>query len=255
MGSMRPYLAGYLGPAAVLLAAAVVAIGDGSAQAVSVRTTVSHAGRAPGTGAAGNSADCAVSCQRVYSQRLGAGITMSADVPGNAGIGGNVGTQVSLHKASGNWPDGDFTVTPVAQVFQFCGFDSHDFYSAYSYLCHKDAALWVYEAQWSPLGNDSGLCAGVAVGGRAGEKVTLQPCGTDARTLWIADQGHGTGAACAGPGNFCPWISGADSHFRHPLVLTVDDRGQPAAPPLLIGTEQLAPGSRHRAENLQQFAH
>ena len=44
-----------------------------------------------------------------------------------------------------------------------------------------------FEIQYSPYGVDSGLCAGVAATAVAGEKVTLQPCGVSAKTVWIVD--------------------------------------------------------------------
>ena len=53
-----------------------------------------------------------------------------------------------------------------------------------------------FEIQYSPYGVDSGLCMGVAATAVAGEKVTLQPCGVSAKTVWIVDSqdtvGHGT---------------------------------------------------------------
>ena len=71
-----------------------------------------------------------------------------------------------------------------------------------------------FEIQYSPYGVDSGLCAGVAATAVAGEKVTLQPCGVSAKTVWIVDSrttlcGHG----------YVPLINGSDTNFSQPFVL------------------------------------
>lgn len=72
----------------------------------------------------------------------------------------------------------------------------------------------VYESNWSPYGNGSDLCAGVAKPAAAGENVTLQECGVSSATFWVADESH----AHIG---YTPFLNGADIAFTHPLVLTV----------------------------------
>ena len=59
--------------------------------------------------------------------------------------------------------------------------------------CGVDDAA--FEIQYSPYGVDSGLCVGVAATAVAGEKVTLQPCGVSAKTVWIVD-------------SRTPWVTG-----------------------------------------------
>ncbi len=72
---------------------------------------------------------------------------------------------------------------------------------------------------------DSGLCAGVAATAVAGEKVTLQPCGVSAKTVWIVDSadtvGHG----------YVPLINGSDTNFSQPFVLTYPGSAYPTDMP------------------------
>jgi hypothetical protein len=78
------------------------------------------------------------------------------------------------------------------------------------------------ELEYAPFGVESGLCAGVAGKSLAAvgtAKVTLQPCGTGAGTVWILD------TLDAGKCNFSfvndnPLINGLDSNFSLPSVLT-----------------------------------
>jgi hypothetical protein len=87
---------------------------------------------------------------------------------------------------------------------------------------NDDAA---FEVQYSPYGVDSGLCAGVAFTAVAGEGVTLQPCGTSAKTVWIVDSAdtvtHG----------YVPLINGSDTNFSHPFVLTYPSSAYPTDSP------------------------
>ncbi len=82
-----------------------------------------------------------------------------------------------------------------------------------------------FEIQDSPYGVDSGLCMGVAATAVAGEKVTLQPCGVSAKTVWIVDSqdtvGHG----------YVPLINGSDTNFSQPFVLTYPSAGYPTDMP------------------------
>ncbi len=70
-----------------------------------------------------------------------------------------------------------------------------------------------YEIEYQPGGIASGLCLGIASGPKQGTKVTLQPCGVSANTVWIND------AADASDG-YAPFISGSDTKYPAPYVLT-----------------------------------
>src|SRR5262249_14282336 len=92
--------------------------------------------------------------------------------------------------------DGDFTMPFAGHVRQFCGTDKHDFFAPGSYVCQHDSSFSIFEVQWSPYGDSSDLCAGVAKANESGENVTLRTCGTSDHTLWIPDATHGTGGDC-----------------------------------------------------------
>jgi hypothetical protein len=75
--------------------------------------------------------------------------------------------------------------------------------------------LYAWELQYAPFGVDSGLCVGLATTAVSGEGVTLQPCGTTARTVWITD----TVNAAGWKDNYVPVINGSDTNFSQPFVL------------------------------------
>jgi hypothetical protein len=124
---------------------------------------------------------CGSNCVSIFSDQLGSSITMNAYVAGDTGVGGRVGTPVNMHLAANYRPNGDFTPSISGFVFQFCGFFANDFFSPTSFICTHYPLFAVIELNWSPFGNESGLCAGVSTA-TAGRQVTLRPCGVDART-------------------------------------------------------------------------
>jgi hypothetical protein len=82
-----------------------------------------------------------------------------------------------------------------------------------------------FELQYSPYGVDSGLCSGVASTAVAGEKVTLQPCGVSAKTVWIED------APETPYSSYIPFINGSDTNFSQPFVLTYPASAYPTDKP------------------------
>jgi|HubBroStandDraft_1064217.scaffolds.fasta_scaffold09950_3 hypothetical protein len=208
-------------------AAAVVTAGLGlSAGAASAATHVTHSKK--GTVA------CGGNCVNIFSDVLGSSVTMNAYLHLDNGSGGYTGAPVNLHLASNNRPNGDFEPSISGFVFQYCGFLANDFFSPTSYICQNYPFFAVIELNWAPFGEQSGWCAGVK-NPYNGEKVTLQPCGESARTVWVADRNHSTlGTNCLVPAvppvpagassavNFCPLINGSDTNFAQPLVLTLN---------------------------------
>jgi hypothetical protein len=205
---------------------------------------------------------CGSSCDSLFSDELGSGLTMNAYVPGDTGVGGKQGQKVNLHVAANNRPNGDFVRDVNGQVFEFCGEDANDFFSPTSYICLNYPFFDVAEMEWSPGGFGSGLCAGVAAV-TAGENVTLQPCGETNRTVWVLDRNQATlGTDCrtlvtppVSPGdpgtNFCPWLNGGDSNFSDPLVLTLYTGTTHPTNQLKIARETLIDGS---TQSTQLFA-
>jgi hypothetical protein len=82
-----------------------------------------------------------------------------------------------------------------------------------------------YELAYSPYGADSGYCAGLATTAQSGEKVSLQPCGVSAKTVWVADYADSPATISV------PLISGSDNNFSHPEVLTYPSGASPTDHP------------------------
>jgi hypothetical protein len=176
---------------------------------------------------------CGSNCVSIFSDQLGSSVTMNAYIPGDTGIGGRIGTPVNLHLAANYRPNGDFSPSISGFVFQYCGVLANDFFSPTSYICQHYPFFAVIELNWSPFGNQSGLCAGVR-NAYNNARVTLQPCGTSPNTVWVANRNYSTlGTNCLIPAtppvsagdptvNFCPLINGGDTNFSQPLVLTLN---------------------------------
>ncbi len=198
---------------------------------------------------------CGKYCILLYSRRLGQTSTINAYIPSDDGRGGRAGRKINMRRAASRSADGDFTLSFAARVWQLCGIDAHDFFSPGSYVCDHDSNYWAFEVHWTPYGNSSGLCAGVAVPDESGENITLRECGVDDRTLWIANQANGSGGNCRGPAGFCPWMNASDNNFRHPQVLTLDGSTWSPINQLRLSREQLLlPRNNGRAWSNQEFA-
>ena len=189
---------------AVVAAALLAAAGTAAAQA-SVRLIVPNASPA-----------CGTQCFDLSSLVLGTGTIQNAYVAGDTGIGGKVGQKVNLRHATNTSPNEDFTGAQVGTLLDYCG----NLISATSYVCvNYPTSYPVFESAWSPWGNQTGLCAGVAFADIPGENVTLQPCGQTARTMWVGDLAH----SLTYQGHlYTPWVNASDPNYSHPLVLTVN---------------------------------
>jgi hypothetical protein len=189
---------------ALSTAAAVLTLGGTAAQA-----SVHHA--TPNATPA-----CGAQCFSLSSLELGRGTIQNAYVPGDTGLGGRVGQELNLRHASNSHPNEDFTGAQIGTLGAYCG----GLISAESYVCvNYPTSYPVFESDWSPFGNDTGLCAGLASAGVVRENVTLQTCGTSAVTIWVGDLANATfrhGSL------YTPWVNASDPNFSHPLVLTVD---------------------------------
>jgi hypothetical protein len=217
-------------------------------------------------------AACSDNCLDVNSFELGHGTIMNAYIHGDTGLGGKVGQKVNLKFASDSHPNEDFTDYAVSNgtqetVADFCNaWPAPQSFNPLSYVCQNYFDDVVFEWSWSPFGNESGLCVGVAKA-VDGENVTLQDCGDSDNTLWIADAALGesagahisarpagiTAAECATTdvSNYCPWVNGGDTNFSHPLVLTVNAGSSHPANQLKIEEENLLTGGD--AADQQEF--
>jgi hypothetical protein len=163
---------------------------------------------------------CGFNCFNLSSLTLGPRTIQNAYVPGNTGTGGRVGQKVNLHFASNTQVNADFTGAQVGTLTDFCPQHGGVGLAQTSYAClNYPAGYPVFESDWSPFGNESGLCVGAFAPVFSGESVTLQNCGSSTSTIWVGDLANGT----VHHGHiYVPWVNGASSNFSHPLTLQVD---------------------------------
>jgi len=152
-----------------------------------------------------------------------------------------VGQPVILFRESNADPAEDFTFSDQGTVADFYAANLVSAAFALHYGCTVGSGakqfpdctasrnLFAFEVQYSPFGVDSGLCVG-ATSAVAGSKVSLQPCGTSAGTVWAVD----TLDSC--PANplyslEAQAINGLDENFSLPSVLTYPAAGFPTDKP------------------------
>jgi len=185
-----------------------------SVMGLSVASTASASVRPAATPA------CGFNCFNLFSLALGPHTIQNAYVPGDTGVGGKPGIEVNMNFASNTHPNEDFTGARVGALGDFCPNFGGSGLPATSYVCINYPPNYpVFEANWSPFGNESGLCTGSKLPLYSGRETTLQPCGKNATTIWVGDLRNSTfyrGRL------YTPWVNGASTTFSHALVLTVD---------------------------------
>jgi hypothetical protein len=142
-----------------------------------------------------------------------------------------VGAPVILYRSSNSDPAEDFT-------FSYEG-TTHDFFlaglvsasealeyggGAGATVNHHIPNYPAFELEYAPFGVDSGLCVGTGSTATSGVKVTLQPCGATSKSVWIVDEGDGTGP-------FYPAIAASQTNFSNPNVLTYPENSYPTDSP------------------------
>jgi hypothetical protein len=163
---------------------------------------------------------CGFLCFNLSSLTLGRRAIQNAYVPGDTGVGGKSGQKVNLNLASNTHPNEDFTGAQVGTLGDFCPNFGGVGLAQTSYVCiHYPSFYPVFESNWSPFGNESGLCVGAFVPVFSGENVTLQNCGLTPSTIWIGDIAN---TVVRNGRIYFPWVNGASTSFSHQLTLTVD---------------------------------
>src|SRR5205807_7415 len=144
--------------------------------------------------------------------------------------GEKVGQPIILFRTSNADPAEDFTVSFQGLVSDFfaaglvsAAVNLH--YGNGSVAATDEPAL---EIEYAPFGVDSGLCMGLAATAFWEEKVTLQPCGVTAKTVWILDTADSPATLNHG---YVPLINGSDTNFSHPFVLNYPDPSFPTDKP------------------------
>ena len=150
---------------------------------------------------------CGDGCAALYN--LDYGTTDMLAVAGASGTTASAGQLMVMAPASNTNPGEDWVLFPEGTV--------NDFYQAgvlSAGLNQHYGSDEVYEYQYTPNGTDTGYCLGVTSTFNS-SYTGLEPCGVDNRTLWIfdvADQYH----------RDIPLITGTDTDFSYPYVLTGD---------------------------------
>lgn len=158
---------------------------------------------------------CNSLCFDLSSELLGQNSIMNA-------VGGAYGHAINLRRAGNARVNEDFEAGFVGFLGQYCPNDGGSGLSASSYVCTHYPIFWdVFEANFAPNSDTSGLCAGLTVRD-ASQPIQLVPCGASTRTMWVGDAEQGTGGDCRNTGVYCPWIAASDTYTSHPLALTVD---------------------------------
>jgi hypothetical protein len=192
--------------AAGIAVTSVVGLSAASAASASIRPTATPA--------------CGIHCFNLFSLVLGRRTIQNAYVPGDTGTGGKPGIEVNLNLASNTHPNEDFSGAQVGTLLNFCPNFGGVGLAQTSYVCINYPSNYpVFEANWSPFGNESGLCTGSKLPLFSGREVTLQPCGANPTTIWVGDLAN---TVIRGGRVYFPWVNGASTSFSHALVLTVD---------------------------------
>jgi hypothetical protein len=211
---------------------------------------------------------CGISCVDVFSQQLGTHLTPNYTVD-VLRQGEKVGQPIILFRTANFDPALDFTAAFQGTVADFFAAGLVGSAVALHYGCVPVSAGgafpsciapaqvndYAFEMEFAPFGVDSGLCVGVASTAFAGEGVTLQQCGSSARTVWIIDQADSsTGRLTPLLDEYVPLINGSDTNFSHPFVLTYPANSVPTDKPRAQFTVQNLTGfSKEGVESNQMF--
>lgn len=134
-------------------------------------------------------------------------------------VGGASGTSINLRAAGIAKSNEDFEAAVNTSIGAACG---AGLLTPSSIFCVSPAIFSgdaVFEANFAPDSNQTGLCVGNQAANVAG-RLALAPCGVSSKTMWVYDTAqysvyrHGH--------NYSGWLNGADTNFSHPLALTVN---------------------------------
>jgi hypothetical protein len=153
-------------------------------------------------------AACGANCTTLYVQRWGSG-NVSAVALGTAKVG-----QAVILSPAGQYFWEDFRLDYQGTVALL--YNAGIIGPAVGQTWPQDG---VYEYDYAPNGSPTGLCLGTATTAANGTAVTLQPCGTSSKVLWIP-------LAADNIGGYEPMIAGSDTVTATPYVLTAGKPGQ-----------------------------
>jgi hypothetical protein len=210
---------------------------------------VGAAGTLAGGTAYAGTPSCGIACVNLFSYQYGTHETPTfvVDVLRQ---GQKVGQPIILFRTSNADPAEDWTASFQGTVADFYAAGMVTAAFALHYGCiptgttvyPADAANFpdcfgtqltlndpAFEIEYTPLGQFSGLCVGVASTAVQEEGVTLQECGASSKTVWavdLFDQPFDTFGT-----HYVPLINGSDTNFSQPYVLTYPQSGYPTDRP------------------------
>jgi hypothetical protein len=155
---------------------------------------------------------CSGDCAQLFSQKYGPQyVTDVYQAKAKAG------QPIILFQASNSDPAEDFSVAFLGTVHSF--YRNHGLVSAQ--FDHTYGGDQTVEIQYSPYGLNSNFCLSTLSGvtPQGGSKVSLEPCGQYANSLFAADISNGVRDRRSELGFDVPLINGATVSFSNPLVL------------------------------------
>jgi hypothetical protein len=165
---------------------------------------------------------CGDTCSNLFSERFGFSLVMTS-----LHKSGAIGNRLVLQQGSNSNVGQDFVITDNGPVSTFCAdWPDPGSLNPLSYACvtygDVGSGFDILEANYSPAGTPTDVCAGLATNAHANENVTLQTCGQP-RTEWIIDANNFTDDFFGF--TVTPWINASDFPSSHPEVLSTSTRG------------------------------
>lgn len=151
-------------------------------------------------------------------------------------VGGAAGTSINLRAEGIAKTDEDFQTAVPTTVLIAC---TAHLLSATSIFCVNPSIFLgdlVFEANFAPDSNQSGLCVALPTANTAG-RLALKPCGASPTTLWVDDTANFH--VSHGGQTYSGWLNGGDTNFSHPLALTVNPSSKTPKNVLRADTENL----------------
>jgi hypothetical protein len=172
---------------------------------------------------------CGPHCLSVFSDELGSYKHLGVVEDVLDGVA-RIGQPSVLNPGSGADPSEDFlpVAKPVAAFYKD-GMVSAQINSHYGQLKAS-------QIEYAPEGKPTGLCVGLATTPYQNEGLTMQPCNTPGRTVWIIDTSDSPSTAHAG---FFPIVSAATTDLVHPFAMTLPDYEVTYHQPLQIHVSKL----------------
>jgi hypothetical protein len=180
---------------------------------------------APAASAA--STACGSGCTSFYPLSTGTSDVLAVSNPSRSAY---TGESVTIAAASSTNQGEDWYLSDQAPVSEF--------YEAGLMSAEMDLH-WgsdeAYEIDYAPSGVFTGLCLGTT-SSNGGGKVTLQPCGETAATLWVSDTADQDGRAV-------PLINGKNTNFSYPYSLQAGSPGTQLTSNELIASPSSPPST------------